>query len=58
MNRRNRRSGLLLAGMCGALVVACGPRPQDIATPLRGVPLDLTAPTTTSTTTSTTTTVP
>ena len=53
MNRRNRLSGILLAGICGVLFVSCGPRPQDIATPLRGVPLDLTTPTTTSTTTTT-----
>lgn len=53
MNRRNRLSGILLAGICGVLFVSCGPGPQDIATPLRGVPLDLTTPTTTSTTTTT-----
>ena len=35
------------------LVTACGPRAQDSASPLRAVPGDLTAPTSTSTTTTT-----
>lgn len=37
---------------------ACGPRTQNDAAPLRGVPEDLTAPTTTSTTTTSTTVAP
>lgn len=43
----------------GALVIAsCGPGAQDGASPLRGVPGDLTAPTTTSTTTTSTSVAP
>lgn len=48
--RRGRAAGIALAAL---LIAACGPRAQDSASPLRGVPADLTAPTSTSTTTST-----
>jgi len=39
--------------ICVFALASCGPRPQDAASPLRGVPDDLTAPTTTSTTSTT-----
>lgn len=49
------RQQLRLAATATAVlfVVSCGPQAQDQATLLRGVPSDLTAPTTTSTTTTT-----
>lgn len=50
-----RRTSLVLVA---ALVVGCGPRVQDTASPLRGVPGELTAPTTTSTTTTSTSIAP
>ncbi len=56
---RGRTLALLGATMIGSVaLVACGPRTQDAATPLRGVPRDLTAPTSPSTTTSSTTVAP
>lgn len=46
-----RRIAVMALGI--SLLAACGPQPQDAASPLRGVPYDLTAPTTTSTTSTT-----
>lgn len=48
--RRGRTMTVVLLVLFAA---ACGPRAQDSASPLRGVPGDLTAPTSTTTTTST-----
>lgn len=50
--------GLAAPIILGILLGACGPRTQDAAAPLRGVPDDLTAPTTTSTTTTSTSVAP
>lgn len=50
MRLQPRLVGAVVAAL---LLVSCGPRTQDRATLLRGVPSDLTAPTTTSTTTTT-----
>lgn len=56
---RGRPMAPLVATMIAVVaLVSCGPRTQDEATPLRGVPGDLTAPTSTSTTTSSTTVAP
>ena len=41
------------AALILGITVGCGPRPQRDASPLRGVPAELTAPTTTSTTSTT-----
>ena len=46
--RPSVRWALVLAAVAAS---GCGPRAQDSAAPLRGIPNDLTAPTTTSTTT-------
>lgn len=51
---RRAVAAMILAVVFGA----CGPRTQDDAAPLRGVPDELTAPTTTSTTTTSTSVVP
>lgn len=47
------RSGAIAFALVVGFGSACGPRAQDSASPLGGVPGDLTAPTSTSTTTST-----
>ena len=59
-NSYQRRSIAMAAAtvIAGVALGACGPRTQDAAAPLRGVPGDLTAPTSTSTTTSSTTVAP
>lgn len=53
MNGRSIPRRTLCAALCVIALAACGPRPQGVASPLRGVPYDLTAPTTTSTTSTT-----
>lgn len=49
-----RLRGVGAATTIALVLGACGPRTQDSAAPLRGVPGELTAPTTTSTTTTST----
>lgn len=52
----SRRSALIaLAAVTTGTLVACGPRADDTARPLRAVPAELVAPTTTTSTTTTTT---
>jgi len=53
MTRPSILRRLTAASVAVASLTACGPRPQDAASPLRGVPYDLSAPTTTSTTSTT-----
>lgn len=47
------RGRMLTVALLVLFASACGPRAQDSASPLRGIPGDLTAPTSTTTTTST-----
>lgn len=53
MRSKPKTTVLIVATLGMVAFAACGPRAQDVAAPLRGVPNDLTAPTTTSTTSTT-----
>lgn len=56
--RRARHTIRVVASVASLLLAACGPSTEDSAAPLRGVPGELTAPTTTSTTTTSTSIAP